>query len=447
MASSRSSPPAERPPDAGGAAVRSIAAARPMSRVRSMSPGPVESPRLVEDAVQAALAAFAGGRPARRTAAGRDRALRRSRFDGAARRRGPRGGDAAGRTVGGPRPPRPVPSRRRLGGVLRRRLPRARRRADDPPRRRRAPRRAEPGSGRARRALCGLRRPRRRRASRSRTTPTTRPRRCCCSCCAAPVRTASPRWPAARRRARRGRRCCGRCWRCRARAIDAYVGARGIAHVDDDSNADVALRRNRLRHEVVPLLAAAFPGYPRDARPRRRRTRPRRRSCSTSWPRSTRAAPIAPALPGTAPTDGDVLDRRALTALSDARARNLLRWFLRRHDLRAPSAARLASMLQPDRRIRRRRAGGDRARRRDARHSPRVDRDPPRAGRRLGGRVARRARARAAARHAGSSRALAEGGDQAGIASRRAGGPPAGRCARHAAANACGSPPAGPDGR
>ncbi len=39
------------------------------------------------------------------------------------------------------------------------------------------------------------------------------------------------------------------------------------------------------------------------------------------------------------------LDRAALVALSPARARNLLRWFLRSEGLRPPSAARLAAML------------------------------------------------------------------------------------------------------
>src|SRR4029079_14887124 len=56
-----------------------------------------------------------------------------------------------------------------------------------------------------------------------------------------------------------------------------------------------------------------------------------------------------------------VIDRAALTALahsSMARARNLLRWFVTRHDLVLPSSSRLSAMLEqflaaaPDRGLR-----------------------------------------------------------------------------------------------
>jgi tRNA(Ile)-lysidine synthase len=42
-------------------------------------------------------------------------------------------------------------------------------------------------------------------------------------------------------------------------SIDAYVRAHRIRHVEDDSNADRRFARNRLRHEVLPALRAAFP--------------------------------------------------------------------------------------------------------------------------------------------------------------------------------------------
>jgi tRNA(Ile)-lysidine synthase len=42
-------------------------------------------------------------------------------------------------------------------------------------------------------------------------------------------------------------------------AIDAYVRAHRIRHVDDQSNADPRFVRNRLRHEVMPALRRAFP--------------------------------------------------------------------------------------------------------------------------------------------------------------------------------------------
>src|SRR5262245_61670817 len=47
-----------------------------------------------------------------------------------------------------------------------------------------------------------------------------------------------------------------------AAVLEAYAKARGLAWVDDESNADAALRRNYVRHEIAPRLGAAFAGYP-----------------------------------------------------------------------------------------------------------------------------------------------------------------------------------------
>ena len=48
--------------------------------------------------------------------------------------------------------------------------------------------------------------------------------------------------------------------RLRRQAIVAYARARGLAWIEDDSNADPRFTRNYLRHEVMPALAHAFPG-------------------------------------------------------------------------------------------------------------------------------------------------------------------------------------------
>jgi len=42
-------------------------------------------------------------------------------------------------------------------------------------------------------------------------------------------------------------------------AIEAYLRRHRLGHVDDDSNADERLARNRLRHQVLPTLNLAFP--------------------------------------------------------------------------------------------------------------------------------------------------------------------------------------------
>jgi tRNA(Ile)-lysidine synthase len=137
--------------------------------------------------------------------------------------------------------------------------------------------------------------------------------------------------------------------------ILAYAGARGLEFVDDESNADIGIKRNFLREEIVPRLATAFAGYP-----------------TTLVRAAAHQAESAQLLDALAILDaegaldrnreaGPALDRKALAASAARdpnRARNLLRWFVRQYGLPAPSAARLAEMLDqlvhaaPDARIR-----------------------------------------------------------------------------------------------
>ena len=117
--------------------------------------------------------------------------------------------------------------------------------------------------------------------------------------------------------------------------LAAYAIARGLAWVDDESNADRKHARNFLRHEIAPLLAAYFPGYPatlvRAAR------------------HQTEAAELADALAAidaAGNVDASGLDRALLAQLPPVRARNLLRWFLHERGLRPPSEARLNEMIK-----------------------------------------------------------------------------------------------------
>lgn len=41
--------------------------------------------------------------------------------------------------------------------------------------------------------------------------------------------------------------------------IEAYAAARGMAHVEDESNADISYDRNFLRHRIIPLLKSRWP--------------------------------------------------------------------------------------------------------------------------------------------------------------------------------------------
>jgi tRNA(Ile)-lysidine synthase len=126
-------------------------------------------------------------------------------------------------------------------------------------------------------------------------------------------------------------------------AIEAYARARELAWVDDESNAVTTLKRNFLRHEVAPRLAAAFPGYPATlarAAAHQGEAAALLDDLAAIDARETLVASVDPA---------GALDRRAFVQLASRaphRARNLLRWFLRRHGLRAPSAARLDAMMR-----------------------------------------------------------------------------------------------------
>ena len=125
-------------------------------------------------------------------------------------------------------------------------------------------------------------------------------------------------------------------------AIDAYAAARGLAWVDDESNANISVKRNFIRHEVAPRLAIAFPGYPATL------VRAARHQAEAARLIDDLALLDAQGAIASEGAAGPTLDRAALIALAARaphRARNLLRWFLRQHDLRAPSAARLAAML------------------------------------------------------------------------------------------------------
>ena len=115
--------------------------------------------------------------------------------------------------------------------------------------------------------------------------------------------------------------------------VDAYVGARAVAYVDDDSNVATRFRRNALRQGVVPTLREAAPGYPATI------ARAARHQAEAAQLMHELA--VLDAQDG---YDGVTLDRAVLAGLAPHRARNLLRWFLHERGLPPPSTARLAAM-------------------------------------------------------------------------------------------------------
>ncbi|MDQ6916201.1 MAG: tRNA lysidine(34) synthetase TilS [Pseudomonadota bacterium] len=119
------------------------------------------------------------------------------------------------------------------------------------------------------------------------------------------------------------------------KTIAAYAASRGLAWIEDESNRDTKHRRNFLRQEISPRLAARFAGYPATLV----------RVASHQAEGGALLEELA-ALDAEGAVDAGGLDRAHLAGLPDARAANLLRWFLRREGLRPPSRARLADLLR-----------------------------------------------------------------------------------------------------
>jgi tRNA(Ile)-lysidine synthase len=136
--------------------------------------------------------------------------------------------------------------------------------------------------------------------------------------------------------------------------IDACVKRSGLPFVDDESNAQTRYARNAVRHVVMPVLAQSAGNAPA--------------TLARAAAHQAEAAQLLDELAridARDAYDGTSLARIALAELTPARARNVLRWFLRERGLAAPSAARLAAMLEqlahakPDARVRIAHAGAD----------------------------------------------------------------------------------------
>ena len=124
--------------------------------------------------------------------------------------------------------------------------------------------------------------------------------------------------------------------------LERYARAHHLHWIEDESNADTRYARNALRHDVLPALSAYFPGF-RDALART----------------AAHAASSQRLLDDLARIDlreaghdaADTLSHAALVALDDARALNLLRYWMRSLGLPAASTARLADALRQLREI------------------------------------------------------------------------------------------------
>jgi tRNA(Ile)-lysidine synthase len=116
--------------------------------------------------------------------------------------------------------------------------------------------------------------------------------------------------------------------------LEQFAREQGIAWVEDESNTDPRYARNALRHQVMPALAAAFPGYQQRIARSSAHTRSAQRLLDELGELDLQAC-----------LAGDGLDLARVRALSRDRIDNLLRhWFAVRR-LAMPSTAWLAQMI------------------------------------------------------------------------------------------------------
>lgn len=120
----------------------------------------------------------------------------------------------------------------------------------------------------------------------------------------------------------------------RAELLD-YAQQHALQWVDDESNADDSYPRNFLRHRVLPLLEERFP------------------ACRVTLARSARhlaeagmLLDVLAAQDAQGAFDGATLDVARLAELDAMRAKNLLRWFLRRLGALMPETTRMEEMLR-----------------------------------------------------------------------------------------------------
>ncbi len=116
--------------------------------------------------------------------------------------------------------------------------------------------------------------------------------------------------------------------------VDAYANACGLRWIDDDSNSSDVFVRNALRQRVMPALASVNAAYSATLA-----------RAATHQADAVRLLEDLAQIDAAAAGHGETLDLAAIAAMPMHRARNLLRWFVRRHGLPAPSTARTDAML------------------------------------------------------------------------------------------------------
>jgi tRNA(Ile)-lysidine synthase len=115
--------------------------------------------------------------------------------------------------------------------------------------------------------------------------------------------------------------------------LEAWAREQQLAWIEDPTNVSTSMDRNYVRHSIAPILAARWPSAPLSAG----------RSAEHLGEASTLLDDLAAIDAAPALVQG-CLDVARLRELSSARRRNLLRYWLRSHGVRAPSSRKLAGI-------------------------------------------------------------------------------------------------------
>lgn len=116
--------------------------------------------------------------------------------------------------------------------------------------------------------------------------------------------------------------------------ICAYASRAGLHWIDDPSNFDTVFDRNYLRNEVMPRLRQRWPAAGRVIA-----------RAATHQAESVQLLDALAEIDAAQTGAGEALSVTALQTLSGARARNLLRWWIRGRGLPVPDATRLSRIL------------------------------------------------------------------------------------------------------
>jgi tRNA(Ile)-lysidine synthase len=116
--------------------------------------------------------------------------------------------------------------------------------------------------------------------------------------------------------------------------LESYAREHGIDWIDDESNADPRYARNALRHQVMPMLAQAFPGFQQRFARSAAHAQSAQRLLTELAEEDLRAS-----------LDGESIDVNKLRALSLDRTYNMLRHWFATRGLNMPSTAWLIEMV------------------------------------------------------------------------------------------------------